>query len=419
MFALVDCNNFYASCERVFRPDLNGKPVVVLSNNDGCIIARSEEAKKAGIPMGAPAFKYQKIFTEKNIAVFSSNYALYGDMSGRVMSLLASFTPEIEIYSIDEAFLKFGGHKYFNFNEYGETIRKTVTRATGIPVSIGLAETKTLAKAANKIAKKFSDKTNGVYLIDDDEKRIKALKWLKVEDVWGIGRRLAKRLNYYGIETAYQFVQQTDNWVKKNFSVVELRVKRELEGKPSLDIDPANVKKNIATTRTFEYSYSRLEEIQERIATFAVSCAEKLRKQKTNCNAIMVFLYTSGYRDDMPQYGRTMVMRLPFPTNSDIELSKYAMETLRLIYKPGFQYKRAGVVVMDTSPEDQYQLNLFENSDPRHKPLMAAIDKINQSIGQKKIKLGSQDPDRTWKMKQERLSPRYTTKLSEILTVKA
>ena len=419
MFALVDCNNFYASCERVFRPDLNGKPVVVLSNNDGCVIARSNEAKALGIPMGAAAFKYQKIFDESNISVFSSNYALYGDMSGRVMNLLTSFTPEIEIYSIDEAFLKFEGCHFIDFSEYGLKIRKTVTKSTGIPVSIGFAKTKALAKVANKIAKKFNENTQGVYIIDSNEKRIKALKWLKVEDVWGIGHRHAKRLNRLGIKNAFQFTQQSDDWIRKNMSVVGLRLKHDLEGKPTLDLEQTKTKKNIATTRSFDKNYTEFEQIRERVSTFAVSCSEKLRRQKSNCNALLVFLHTNEHRKDLPQYSRNIVIKLPYPTNSSMELSSFATNGLKRIFKQGFQYKKAGVIVMNITPENQQQIKLFENSNPKHKPLMDEIDKLNHSIGQQKIKLGSQDLGRTWKMRQERLSPRYTTQLNEIITVKA
>ncbi len=419
MFALVDCNNFYVSCERVFRPDLNGKPVVVLSNNDGCVISRSNEAKALGIPMGAPAFKYQKMFDDHQVAVFSSNYALYGDMSARVMNLLSTFTPEIEVYSIDEAFLKFDGFASMDFGAYGLHIREAVTKSTGIPISIGFAETKALAKVANKIAKKFDEQTRGVYIIDSEEKRIKALKWLKVEDVWGIGRRHAKRLNKLGIKTAYQFTQLSDAWVKKNMSVVGLRLKHDLEGKPTLDLEQIKAKKSIAVTRSFEKNYTEFEQISERVFTFAVTCAEKLRKQKSHCNALMVFLHTNGFRKDLPQYSQNIVVNLPYPTNSSIELCRFAVDGLKKIFKEGFQYKKAGVIVMDLTPENQAQADLFENSDPRHTRLMKAVDQINHSIGQQKIKLGCQDLGRTWKMRQERLSPRYTTQLREIITVRA
>lgn len=418
MFALVDCNNFYASCERLFRPDLNGKPVVVLSNNDGCVIARSNEAKAAGIPMGAPAFKFKEIFKQHNIAVFSSNYALYGDMSGRVMNVLSSFAPEMEIYSIDEAFLKFERCDHIDFPSYGLEMRKVVTKSTGIPVSIGFANTKALSKIANKIAKKFDKKTGGVYIIDTEEKRTKALKWTQIGDVWGIGRRHAERLKNKGILDAYSFTQLPDEWVRKHMSVVGLRLKYELLGKPMLDMEEKKAKKNIATTRTFEHNYTALSDIKERVSTFSVTCAEKLRRQKSNCNAIMVFLHTNGHRQDLPQYGRNIVVKLPYPTNSSIELSHFANKGLQQIFRQGYAYKKAGVIVMDITPEKERQIKLFENSNPRHKTLMATMDKLNKSIGQNKIKLGSQDLDRTWKMNQERLSPRYTTQLKEIITVK-
>ncbi len=419
MFALVDCNNFYASCERVFRPDLNGKPVVVLSNNDGCVIARSNEAKALGIPMGAAAFKYQQVFDKHHVAVFSSNYALYGDMSGRVMNVLSTFTPDMEVYSIDEAFLKFDGFPSMDFAAYAAKIRRTVTKSTGIPVSVGFAPTKALAKVANKIAKKFSDKTGGVYLIDSEEKRVKALKWLKIEDVWGIGRRHAKRLRDRGITTAFQFTQQPDQWVRDTMTVVGLRLKYDLMGKPTLNMEAVKPKKNIATTRSFDHNYSDYEQIKERVSTFAVTCAEKLRRQKSTCNALMIFLHTNGYHKELPQYSRNIVVKLPYSTNSSMEICRFAMEGLDKIFKQGYQYKKAGVIAMDITSQDQTQLDLFQNSDPRHKSLMRVVDQINRTTGQQKIKLGCQDPDRTWKMRQERLSPRYTTRLSEILRVKA
>ena len=419
MFALVDCNNFYASCERVFRPELRGKPIVVLSNNDGCVIARSNEAKKFGIPMGAAAYQYEKTFIDNNIYVFSSNYALYGDMSARVMDILASLAPEIEVYSIDEAFLKFEGCDYINLQEYGEMIVKTVTKSTGIPISVGIANTKALSKVANKVAKKFPEKTGSSYLIDSDEKRIKALKWLPIEDVWGIGRRHAKRLMALGIKNAYQFTQLPDQWVRKNMSVVGLRLKHELEGKPRLDMETAKAKQNIATTRSFDKNYTEYDHLRERITTFSVTCAEKLRRQKSSCNSLLIFLHTNGFRNDLPQYSRNIVMKLPFPTNSSIEIAKFAVEGLSLIFKQGYQYKKAGVIVMDITPEETNQISMFENTNPKHKVLMDVMDRLNSAIGQKKVKLASQALDRTWKMKQERLSPRYTTRLSEIITINA
>jgi DNA polymerase V len=407
MFALVDCNNFYASCERAFRPSLEGKPIVVLSNNDGCVIARSNEAKKLGVPMGAVYFEYKELFAKENVYVFSSNYALYGDMSNRVMNLLKTFTPEIEVYSIDEAFLKFDGFdEHFNLLEYGKIIREAVTGGTGIPVSIGFASSKTLAKAANKVAKKFPGKTGSVYVIKTEEQRMKALKWLPIEDVWGIGRQHSKRLQKMNIKSAYDFTQLPEEWIRKNMSVVGYRLQKELKGISCYEMETPVAKKNIATTRSFDKNYSDYNFVRERVITFAVTCAEKLRRQKSCCNAMMVFIHTNGFRKDLLQYSRNMVIELPYPTNSNIELAKFATIALDRIFRKGYEYKKAGVIVLDISPEETKQVNLFENSNVLHKPLMAVIDKINRSIGETKVKLASQDINRTWKMRQEQLSPR-------------
>jgi DNA polymerase V len=418
MFALIDCNNFYASCERVFRPELIGKPIVVLSNNDGCVIARSNEAKAVGIPMGAPAFEYEAIFNQHQVHVFSANFPLYGDMSQRVMSILGEYTPDIEIYSIDEAFLKLKGFERFDLQEYGKDMQRRVTKWTGIPVSVGIAPTKALAKVANRIAKKYPKETQSSYLINSEEKRIKALKWLQIEDVWGIGRQHAKRLRAVGVKTAYDFTQLHDSWVQQHMSIVGLRLKRDLQGTPTLDLELLQPKKNIATTRSFERNYSKIEELEERVATFAVSCAEKLRKQKSCCNTIMVFVHTNRHRNDLPQYSRNIVVKLPFPTNSAIELAKFAKQALHYIFKDGYHYKKAGVLVMDFTPQDKTQLRLFDNSNQQHVPLMMAMDKINTMYGQQKIRLAAQDIKRVWKMKQEKLSPRYTTNLNDIITIK-
>lgn len=418
MFALIDCNNFYASCERLFRPELIGKPIVVLSNNDGCVIARSNEAKAVGIPMGAPAFEYEAIFNQHQVHVFSANFPLYGDMSQRVMSILGEYTPDIEIYSIDEAFLKLKGFERFDLQEYGMDMQRRVTQWTGIPVSVGIAPTKALAKVANRIAKKFPKETQSSYLINSEEKRIKALKWLQIEDVWGIGRQHAKRLRAVGVKTAYDFTQLHDSWVQQHMSIVGLRLKRDLQGTPTLDLELVQPKKNIATTRSFERNYSKIEELEERVATFAVSCAEKLRKQKSCCNTIMVFVHTNRHRNDLPQYSRNIVVKLPYPTNSAIELAKFAKQALHCIFKEGYQYKKAGVLVMDFTPQDKTQLRLFDNSNQQHIPLMMAMDKINSMYGQQKIRLAAQDTKRVWKMKQEKLSPRYTTNLNDIITIK-
>lgn len=418
MFALVDCNNFYASCQRVFQPNLVGKPIVVYSNNDGCVISRSNEAKALGVPMGAAAYQWEKFFEQNSIEVFSANFALYGDMSQRVMTILNDFSPEMEIYSIDETFIKFQGFERFNLQHIGESMHRRVTKGTGIPISVGIAPTKALAKVANRIAKKFPEHTNNVYLIDDEEKRIKALRWLKIEDVWGVGRKHAKRLQAIGVKTALDFTLLDDRWVQDNMAIVGLRLKRDLEGKPTLDLEEAQQKKNIAITRSFEGNHTERDFLEERISTFAVSCAEKLRLQKSCCNSVMVFIQTNRHRIDLPQYNRSIVLNLPFPTNSSIEISNFALKALSVIFREGYEYKRAGVIVQDFTDEDKTQMSLFENSDERHKKLMQSIDKLNTMFGQQKIKLGSQDPKKVWKMKQEKLSPSYTTKLSDIIIIR-
>jgi len=418
MYALVDCNNFYASCERVFQPSLRGKPIVVLSNNDGCVIARSQEAKALNIPMAAPAFKFKELFAAKGVTFFSSNYPLYGDMSNRVMNILSGFAADVEIYSIDEAFLDLHGYDYHNLEQYALEIKKKVEMWTGIPVCIGLAPTKALAKLANRIAKKYSDRTQGVYAIDSDYKRDKALKWVSVEDVWGIGRRHASKLRGYDVKTAYEFTQRPDHWIRKEFSVVGLRLKHDLMGTPSIQMEQVSPKKSISTTRTFERTSSDYEEIKERVATFTVSCAEKLRKQHSSCSAIMVFIQTSQYKKHLPQYQNSLVVKTPYPTNSSIDLVKYATHALKKIYRDGYSYKKAGVVVLDIVEGSQKQLTLFSGENPKHTALFNVMDVLNKKYRDGLVKLACQDPKRTWKMKQEKLSPSYTTKFGDILKIK-
>ena len=414
MFALIDCNNFYASCERVFNPSLNGKPVVVLSNNDGCVIARSNEAKEVGIPMGAPAFEYQYVFERKNVAVFSANFELYGDMSRRVMTMLSDYSPHQEIYSIDECFLDLS-NLLVDLQAYGLNMRKQVLKGTGIPVSVGIAPTKSLAKVGNLIAKKFPARTGGSYVIDTDEKRIKALKWLPVDDVWGIGRRNAKKLNAIGVKTAYDFCQLNKTWILNHMTIVGARLQDDLNGIPTLEMEPMELKKSIATTRTFERDYTTYQEVEERVSTFAVSCAEKLRTQHSLCNKLEVFIQSNRFKENEEQYSNSVVVKLPFPTSSSIEIVEFALQGLQTIYKKGIGYKRAGVVLMDFEKDTEYQQSLFFNSHPKHARLMEAIDFINNKTGAK-VRLAIQDK-RTHKMRQEKLSPCYTTKIKDIITV--
>jgi len=419
MFALVDCNNFYASCERIFQPQLEGKPVVILSNNDGCVIARSNEAKALGIPMGAPAFKYKKFFETHRVWVFSSNYPLYGDMSGRIMSVLKQFTPNVEVYSIDEAFLQFEGFDRYNLNPYGIEIKRRVRKWTGMPVSIGVAPSKALAKVANKIAKKFSDKTQGVYVIDSEEKRIKALKWTKIEDVWGIGSKHSKRLQLQNVRTAYDFTQLPDTWVRKQMSVVGLRLKKDLEGEATLLLEEGVAsKKAIATTRSFDKNITELADLKERVSTFASLCAEKLRRQQSSCHLVYVFVRSNPFQENQPQYRNGQMITLPFATHSSLRLSQAVVKAVEKLYLPGIQYKKAGVIVMGLVPSRERQLDLFCEENPKHDALMRAIDSVHRKYGKHKIKIANQNLQRTFAMKQAHLSPQYTTHIDDIIRIK-
>ena len=417
MFALVDCNNFYASCERVFNPNLQHKPIVILSNNDGCIIARSDEAKKLGIPMGAPIFKYRTLIANHNVKVFSSNYSLYGDMSSRVMSILKQFTPDIQVYSIDESFLKLEGFEVYNLTDYGMLMKNRILKWTGIPTCAGIAPTKALSKVANKIARKYPDQTNGVYVIDTEVKRINALKWTKIKDIWGIGKKLSNRLAIKGCKNAYDFTQLPESWVKSNLSVVESRLQRDLLGIPTLDLEIQKSKKSISTTRTFEKPLKELDKIKERVSTFAFVSGEKLRRQNSHCHMIIVILRSNYFREDLKQHYATKVISLPYPTNSSLVLSNYAIKAIEDVFKKGIAYKKAGIILTGLVPSNNYQLNIFDWENSNHQPLMKAIDKINYRFSNK-IKLANQDLKKTWKMKQDHLSPNYTTNLQDIIKVK-
>ena len=419
MFALVDCNNFYVSCERVFRPDLNGRPVVVLSNNDGCIISRSEEAKQLGIKMGEPAFKIAAFLEQNKVTVFSSNYVLYGDLSHRVMRTLGQFTPELEVYSIDEAFLNLTGLPV-DWTEYARTIRETVRRHIGIPVSIGVAPTKVLAKVANQRAKKIPGQ-NGVCVLDDPGKIEETLKNFDVGEVWGIGRQYTKLLNSIQVYTAWDFLQLDDDWVRKRMTVVGLRIKKELAGIACLEMElipPA--KKVICTSRSFGEDQTELAPINEAVATYAARCAEKLRRQHSCAGMLMVFLHTNNFKKHEPQYAKNLVCKLPVPTNSTIELIRYASAALRVIYKKGYRYKKAGVIVMEIGPENRIQGSLFDHVDrEKQADLMRVLDSVNTKYGRDTLKVAAQGLGGKWKLRQERLSPCYTTRWSDIIKVVA
>lgn len=414
MYGLVDCNNFYASCERVFNPSLNGKPVVVLSNNDGCVIARSNEAKALGIKMGIPAYQIKDLVSSHGVAVFSSNYTLYGDMSGRVMSMLAELSPEIEVYSIDEAFLNLHGIR--DLDIIGRKMVDHVTRGTGIPVSLGAAPTKTLAKIANKFAKKYPA-YNQLCIIDSEEKRIKALQLTEIGDVWGIGRRQAAKLQKEGIKTAYDFTRFSGSWVRKNMTVVGERTWKELQGISCIDMETAPpAKKQICTSRSFGKMLTDIETISEAIASHASTCAKKLRHQHSYATSLMVFIHTNNFREDLPQYWRNIVLHLPVPTNDTQEIVRYALSGLKSIFLNGYQYKKAGVIITEIT--EGAQLGLFDHVDrDKQERLMQAIDKINGEHGNN-IKLAVQGTGRGWKLKQEQLSGHYTTNLNQIIDIK-
>mgnify|MGYP000499358858 CR=1 FL=1 len=416
MIALVDCNNFYASCERVFRPDLENKPIVVLSNNDGCVIARSNEAKKLGIKMGEPAFKKREVFERNKIKTFSTNFILYGDMSKRVMSILRNNSKEIEIYSIDEAFLECYNE---DLNSYGKNLRKKVKQWTGIPVSVGIAETKVLAKIANHIAKKY--RKSGVFILDSKEIIEKALKFTAIEEIWGIGRNHSRRFKEYGINTAYDLTCIEESWIKKKFSIVVLRIAKELKGIKCLDIESQHkTKKNICTSRSFGNPTSDYNTIKEAISTFAVRCCEKLRKQKTSTSELRIFIYTNPFNPKHRQYYGTKKIQLERATNDNQIIVQEVIKGLQKIYKKGYVYKKAGVIVGNITQENQVQLNLFDQIKNREKytKISKVIDRINSSMGRDKLRIATQGFDRKWKMKQEQLSQCYTTRIDEILTVK-
>ena len=419
MYALVDCNNFYASCERVFQPQLNGKPIVILSNNDGCIISRSDEVKALNIPMGGPEFKVREELKQKNVLVFSSNYPLYGDLSSRVMKILEGFSPNVEVYSIDEAFLNFDGMKIENYQEYGNLMKRRIMKWLSIPVSVGFAETKALSKVANKIARKFPKKTNGSYVIDTEEKRIKALKWTKIEDVWGIGFRLKNKMKAKNINTAYDFtLPHNESFIKATMGVVGIRLKYELEGKSVLEMEEPKDRKTIAITRSFAGNITTLSEMKERVSTFATVCAEKLRKQKSCCYSVMVYLRKDKYKVETQRYNFYKLETLPFASNSSITISRLAVKMLIEMFEEGGIYKKAGVIVTSIIPENQKQFHLFEEENPKHMKLMQVIDAYHKKTGERKIRLGNQDLQKTWKMKQDHLSKKYTTNFNQILEIK-
>ncbi|MGN7708300.1 DUF4113 domain-containing protein [Chryseobacterium sp. R2ACT005] len=406
MYALVDCNNFFVSCERTLDPDLEGKPVVVLSNNDGCVVSRSKEAKDLGIPMAAPAFKYKELFQKHDVKSFSAKFELYNYKSQQVINIAKSYVLDYEVYSIDELFLDLTGFKYIDMYEYCSKIKKEIDEKENIPVSIGIAPTKTLCKVANRIVKEFPDNFNGVYIMDTPEKIEKALKWLNIGDVWGIGRRLAVKMNDCGVHKAWDLLQKPEIWVRKIMGIHGVRMINELKGIRQLELDAPSPKKSIAVTRSFMQMLTKKEEVRERVETFGMYCSERLRKQNTCCKMITVFVQTNRFRKDLPEYRNAMTRILSNPTNSSILLGRVVNELFEAIYRDGFHYKRAGVMVNDFVPEDQRQISLFEEDiQNQHLPVMKAMDAMNRKYGKDKVRLGSMSGENTFG--RAKLSPEY------------
>ena len=411
-FALVDCNNFYVSCERVFAPRLAGRPVIVLSNNDGCIVALSQEAKALGLKVGLPHFECRPLCQRHRVAVFSSNYTLYGDMSARVIETLEQFTPEVEVYSIDESFLGLS-RRQGQAAEQGRSIRQRVWEWTGIPVSVGFAMTKTLAKLANRLAKKRAD--DGVFDLSDVERHRALLEEVDVGEVWGIGPRYKELLHGHGIHSVYQLSRTPERWVKKHLTVVGLRLVLELRGVSCLPLDMAPApKKSIARSRAFGRPVESAEDLRQAVATYTASAAQALRRQQSVAACIQVHIETSRFNG--PYYGKAVTAHLDSPTAATPELVRAAFAGLERIYRAGHRYRRAGVLLTGVAAQGQVQLSLFNGAhyDPRQKRLMAAVDAINARRGRGTVRFAAEGTDPTWQMRQKRRSPRYTTRWADL-----
>ncbi|TGM04814.1 Y-family DNA polymerase [Leptospira barantonii] len=418
MYALVDCNSFYCSCERVFRPELRTRPVIVLSNNDGCVISRSSEAKAIGVKMGEPAFLRREFFAANNIEIFSSNYALYGDMSRRVMNQLRNFSPDIEVYSIDEAFLGFSGFEKKKLPEIANNIHIRIPKLTDIPVSVGIGPTKTLSKIANHLAKK-REEYGGVFIIDSEAARETALKQVAVADIWGIGPAYSRKLEAVGITNAWEFANANKHWIRKHLTVVGARIAYELnsiECSTLVTVDPA--KKTIAVARSFSSMRDSLESLEGAVATFATRAAFNLRKQDGYANLIRVFIHTNAHRPDLDQYATNIPIPLPVQIQDTIKIVHYALLGLRRIYRRGLQYKKAGVILDQIRTKGDQQDDLFSDFDrSRDEQISNAMDRINGKFGKDKIKLAVASKQNAWSLRQENLSPRYTTRWEDIPVV--
>ncbi|RKT93935.1 UNVERIFIED_ORG: DNA polymerase V [Pantoea allii] len=420
MFALVDVNSFYASCETVFRPDLRGKPVVVLSNNDGCVIARSAEAKALQIPMGAPYFKLKNDFRRHNVQIFSSNYALYADMSNRVMTILEDMAPAVEIYSIDEAFMCLDGmQRLTSLDDLGRKVRTRIKQETHLTVGVGIAQTKTLAKLANHAAKKWS-KTGGVLDLSNTDRQKKLLALVPVEDVWGVGRRISKKLNAMGITTAKDLADQSTYIIRKHFNVVLERTVRELRGEHCLELEEfAPTKQQIVCSRSFGSRITEYMDMRQAVCAFAERAAEKLRKERQYCKQIAVFVRTSPHAEGEVFYGNQANGKLLTPSNDTRDIIRVAMDALDQIWLDGHRYMKAGVMLGDFFSQGVSQLNLFDEyrPQPNSEALMRVVDGLNQS-GKASLFFAGQGIEKSWAMKREMLSPAYTTRFADLPVVK-
>lgn len=419
MYALVDCNNFFVSCERVFQPQLEGRAVVVLSNNDGCVVARSNESKAMGIKMGTPFFKVKHFVESGALEVRSSNYALYGDLSARVMSILAETVPHIEIYSIDEAFLHLDGISREAVPGLCRDLVARIRRWVGIPVSIGVAPTKTLAKIASHFAKNYPG-YKGVCMMDSDAKRLKALELTPIEDVWGVGRRLAPRMHASGIRTALDYVTRPESWVRSNFNIPGVRTWEELQGRACVEEDREERRKSICTSRSFADMISDEDELCLRVSDFAASCAHKLREEGSAACEVTTFLYTNRFREDMRQYFPSATVRLAVAANSTHEIVGAALRAFRTIYRPEYMYKKAGVIVNAIVPADAVQSSLFDNDEElrdRQERLSKVMDAVNAG-GNSLLRLASQRAGHYADgIRSEYRSRLYSTSLDDIIEI--
>jgi len=412
--ALVDCNNFYVSCERVFRPDLARVPMVVLSNNDGCVVSRSNEAKALGIKMGQPWFECKEMAENHGVLAFSSNYALYADLSNRVMSILSVFAPRHEVYSIDECFVDLTGIP--KLREVSYAMRERVGKWTGIPVCVGIGPTKTLAKLANHVAKKHP-RSKGVFnynALTADQKAY-LLQHIPVEEVWGVGRKLTKRLEPHGIRTVQDLKTAHVPTLRAEFGVVMEKIQRELQEVPCIELQEIQPdRQQIISSRSFGNMVTELPVLQDALSTFVANACAKLRGQGSHAAVIQVFLQTNRFRKDLPQYMPSLAVPLPYPTNDSLEVNRWASHLCARMFKPEYQYKKAGIMLSEISPVTHSQGDLLEGSISSNDKLMLALDSLNQRFGRGTVKVSTQGAYQDWQMRQERKSPNYTTSWDEV-----